>query len=414
MTGLLACAGPPVDTEPDLNSELRTTEPAMEPASSMDPSREATPPGVEWQHLETSPGGSWGMDVSAALDGSLVAAGWIAMGQGQRTDGLIRRLEGDGTTRWSKTFGGPRMDQLKSVLESSSGDLVAGGTTRSQGETRDQDGWLLRLNSEGETRWEHFYGGSGDDQLYRVTELRDGSLAAVGVTTTDTAGAEDLWLVLVDAEGSLLWERRWGGERSDWGYGVVESEEGLIVVGASASGERLDLEGWILHVDLAGDLLWQRVLGETGSDELMDVVSSGNSFFAAGHTAAAGELGQFWLVRFGPEGTIDWQRQYGGPYLDMAMALAINPAGELLLAGGSTPARNALPDSWVLEVDTEGAILGQEIWGGPLSEVWHGVVWTQQDDAVVVGYGHLEGQEPKTLWVSRIKSLTAALGEAEP
>jgi len=74
-----------------------------------------------------------------------------------------------------------------------------------------------------------------------------------------------LWLLRLDRDGDVLWEKTFKKHRDDYveAGGMAEIEEGRIVVAAWSS----RVEGlWILCVDREGDLLWERT-------EMNDLVS---------------------------------------------------------------------------------------------------------------------------------------------
>jgi hypothetical protein len=64
----------------------------------------------------------------------------------------------------------------------------------------------------------------------------------------------DLYLLKIDGNGKVLWERTYGGESDDAGYDVLALKEGYLIVGEKKTDRRRDSDVWVLKVDLNGRL----------------------------------------------------------------------------------------------------------------------------------------------------------------
>ena len=96
----------------------------------------------------------------------------------------------------------------------------------------------------------------------------------------------DVYAALVSEEGTIIWERTFGGSCQDWARYCIEIEDGFIIAGQSCSddgdltvnngGEDL----WIIKLSADGELLWQKTVGETTLDSVVDMVKTQDSGFA--------------------------------------------------------------------------------------------------------------------------------------
>src|SRR6185436_13747219 len=72
---------------------------------------------------------------------------------------------------------------------------------------------------------------------------------------------------------SIEWQKCLGGSDKDWGYSIQQTtDEGYIVAGWSVSVDG-DVSGnhglrdcWIVKLDSAGNILWQKCLGGSADD----------------------------------------------------------------------------------------------------------------------------------------------------
>ena len=146
--------------------------------------------------------------------------------------------------------------------------------------------------------WERTFGGAGDDFSGSVVELADGGLVVAGSTDSKGAGGHDAWVLRLDGAGRILWERTFGGTGDDFSRSIVElADGGFVVAGSTDSKGAGDRDVWLLRLDGAGSLLWDRTFDSTGNDGAGPVVAVGDGGFAfASSTEAAGER-DIWVVR---------------------------------------------------------------------------------------------------------------------
>jgi hypothetical protein len=146
-----------------------------------------------------------------------------------------------GEAEWSKKYGkGDEWDRAKCVVESPGGGYTLVGRTQSYG-AGDWDVWLIKTDEQGNELWTDFrrtFGGTSWDEGQCVQPTRDGGYIIAGMTRSSTYGAiwEDAWLIKTDASGQEEWNKNLGGEAFDFGYSVVQTDDGgYALVGESNS-----------------------------------------------------------------------------------------------------------------------------------------------------------------------------------
>lgn len=124
-------------------------------------------------------------------------------------------------------------------------------------------------------------------------------------------GKEDFWVVKIDGSGNLLWEKTYGGTQKDVGYNIAIAASGYVISGFTESND-IDVSGnhsalgdfWVINIDANGSLKWQRALGGTGIESACCIVPKQNvSFVVLGKSDGLGGdisnyigLNDFWLV----------------------------------------------------------------------------------------------------------------------
>lgn len=236
-------------------------------------------------------------------------------------------LYGEGLTEeWNRTYGGRYGDGAWSVQETNDGGYILVGHTATRGEGSDL--WLVRVDPDGNPLWSRIMGGSGEDVGYFVRETADSGYIIAGSTNSFGLGEERLWLIRMDGNGSLLWDKTFGGfvhSSGDGGWSVDETDDGgYIATGYTQSKSigRKDL--WLIRTDSNGNLLWDRCYGGADEDVGLSVLQSQDGgFIVAGRTASLGKRGDdIWLLKTDDQGVMSWNVSYGGDKDDVAFQVA--------------------------------------------------------------------------------------------
>jgi hypothetical protein len=108
-------------------------------------------------------------------------------------DSWVIKLEEEFYSEWEHTYGGGKNEEWVSVVQFEDSYLLA-GFTESMGEGK-TDGWLMKLDKKGKTLWEKNYGDVGDDQIDKLIKTKDGGYIFVGSTDSLGEGKKDFWIV---------------------------------------------------------------------------------------------------------------------------------------------------------------------------------------------------------------------------
>src|SRR4051812_30986258 len=104
---------------------------------------------------------------------------------------------------FQKTYGGTGFDIGLAVEQTFDKGFVVGGYTYSYGAGQ-QDYYLLKTDSTGDTLWTKTYGGAINDATRSFQQTDDGYIIA-GATNSFGSGSYDVYLVKTDFNGNLMW-----------------------------------------------------------------------------------------------------------------------------------------------------------------------------------------------------------------
>ncbi len=242
----------------------------------------------------------------ATADGGFLIGGFtfstsggdITQGTFGNTDFWVVRLDADGNALWNRRYGGSDLDKMTAVVATPDGGFLLGGYTWSSS-SGDMNGInrggmdyaVMKINASGVRQWTRMVGSSGQDYLYDVQLATDGSIYLIGESNGPVSGNKsqasfggiDTWVVKLNASGTLLWDRTFGGSGADspiYTRATITPDGGLLFVSRSTSGiggnrtvPQLGFsDAWTVRVSSTGVKLWDRSVGAVSNIWLEDMV----------------------------------------------------------------------------------------------------------------------------------------------
>jgi len=166
-------------------------------------------------------------------------------------DAYVVKVNKKGKREWFHAYGGKDDEVAHDIIETENGYILV-GTTNSFG-LNYKDVYVVKIDKNGKTIWQHSYGGKYDDEGYAITKSPDGGFVIVGKTETRRNG-DDLYLLKIDKNGKTKWSRTYGGESDDVGYDIITTKDGYLIVGDKKTDRSRDSNVWVLKTDLNGKL----------------------------------------------------------------------------------------------------------------------------------------------------------------
>ncbi|MDR0665109.1 MAG: hypothetical protein LBF86_06275, partial [Helicobacteraceae bacterium] len=144
-------------------------------------------------------------------------------------------------------------------------------------------------------------GGSDYDYATSIQQTKDNGYTVAGYSysndgdVTENYGNYDFWIVKLNANGAIVWQKSLGGSNSDWATSIQQTKDnGYIIAGYSYSTDG-------------------NVTGHHGSTDNTDC----------------------WIVKLNANGAIEWQKSLGGSDYDYANSIQQTSDGGYIIAGSS-------------------------------------------------------------------------------
>jgi|GEM_PF-3554581 len=256
-----------------------------------------------------------GHDVCSQLlvtnDGGLLITGTMTLTETGYKNLWLIKTDSAGNIKWSNTFGG-NLDEwgLKSY-QTKDGGFITAGQTKSYGQGN-WDVFLVKTDSNGVALWENTFGGSANEYGNCVEQLPDGGYIVSGLTYSSGNGSGDIMLIRTDPNGNQIWQQTYGGDQQDGVYCLTQNQrgDGYIAIGWTNSYGAGNQDLWLIQVDRDGNLVWDKTYGGTSYDcgiFISKTVDGG--YICSGWTMSFGH-GHYdsWLLKIAPDGNINqWE-----------------------------------------------------------------------------------------------------------
>lgn len=309
---------------------------------------------------------------------------------------------------WQKTMGGNQIDGFSSCVVGNDSGFLVGGTSNSgiNGDKNESsrgstDVWIIKFTENGTVDWQKTIGGSGSDGLYQIINESDGYILAAtsssnisGEKSEDRRGLSDYWLFKINNQGSIIWQKTIGGDRSDMQTSVLKTLDNEIIIGgfsdSNISGEKTENrrgaigehDFWIIKLNGNNEIEWQRTIGGNLDDRLYSILSTldgGYIFSGDSNSNSSAEknencFGEYdiWIVKLNSNGEIEWQKTLGGSGLEVFGDVIVTDDGGFLvgcysnssISGNKTQDSNGLSDFWLVKLSSSGVIDWQKVIGG--------------------------------------------------
>ncbi len=336
---------------------------------------------------------------------------------------------------WQKSLGGSLHEDVLEVQRTADGGSIAVGYTVSQasGDKTENnfssavdttDIWVVKLDAQGAIQWENTISANSFDMVESVKQMADGSYIIgansysniSGDKTENSYGKQDYWLIKLDANGVIQWQKTMGGTGTDNLNDIqITADGGFIAGGYSDSGISGNKtvaslgynDMWIIKFDANGNELWQKAHGTSQHDILNELKqTSDGGYILGGHIYGFSPpqnltvygAYDFLVIKIDAAGNLEWQKTYGGSDDDYIESLQQTTDGGYILGGYSRSNISGVKtensnggsngDYWLVKIDASGNMQWQNDIGGSSLEWMKTVRQTQDGGYILGGYSY--------------------------
>ena len=394
-------------------------------------------------------------------------------------DLFIAKINSNGDVVWKKNYGTDQVEIGYDIAEDANGDFIAVGLANHA--TRSSEIWVLKIDKSGQQLWERKYGLKNSDAGRSVFITKDARIIIGGEQEGEATGVNHaLWLVL-DKNGNRIKENTYGGDyffktqkeedRAMFGVQKVKGEScnkliaskngGFLFVGYTITKAKEDLatDGWVVKLDEAGQLVWDKALGAVGGDNILDIMENDKGeIFTVGtyYDKFNGKI-SIWLTKLDTNGNLIFEKQFGDKDFSAGKVGVLLGNDEIIMSGftsGSAPTnlqtintdtiskqrydellfdgwqefyhkgsdgeewkislKKILPlteeqqkirtdrDAWLGKADASGNLIWKKTLGGIDDDEAFSMIKDEKGNLIVVGYTRSQGKGLKDIWILKL------------
>ncbi|BFO66997.1 T9SS type A sorting domain-containing protein [Chryseobacterium sp. KCF3-3] len=355
-----------------------------------------------WEKYFSGPNHDYLSATVTTQDGGFLLTGTSYSGKGLDkkedskggSDIWLIRINEFGDELWQKTLGSSSDEEARAVIQTTDlGFFVAGNIQNASKGYGSKDVLITKLDKNGKELSQLILGGKGLDEVAKMIPTRDGG-ALLGIYSrssevrasgsendsgmrgagsasnvqnsnpvsrnskqTENFGEGDYWIVKLDKNGKVEWEKNFGGKGDDHLRTLALTSTGFIIGGESRSersgnktvGIEEGTDLWLISLNERGEEQWQKSYSFGNRDILMGMSvlhsaddNSSKGILLGGYTQAEGRIQTddetFWMLYLDQNGNEQWRKHVKGESRQKEERLSdlkLNRDGSIILAGTS-------------------------------------------------------------------------------
>lgn len=353
---------------------------------------------AEAQTIFTKLYGGEGTDSNRSLvvtsDGGYISVGHATTSSGSLgyADFLVIRTDANGEAVWQKMYGGSGVEHAFEIIEAHDGNYIIAGFSTSPAGAGGQDAYLIKIDGNGNLIWEKYYGGTGTDGIESVQRTDDGGYITCGYSTSSgTNGGKDVFVVKTDDSGNEVWSKKIGGSSDDWGNIIRNAVDGgYIIIGYTISEGAGMGDYYLVKISSGGDYEWSKTYGGAEADEGKYIkTTSDGGYIITGDTRSEGAGDDdIKVIKTDAVGNEEWSKTYGGEKKEASKMIETTSDGGYIIAGITRSFGLYNPDMWVVKINSAGSMQWDKKFGFSGHE--HGYAAKELADGNYILLGHTD------------------------
>lgn len=235
------------------------------------------------------------------------------------TDLLLVKMNSQGDTIWTKTYGGTETDYGRDIIITSDDNLLIVGMTISFGASENGNIYLVKLNFDGDTLWTHHFLNQDLKAPSSLIETLDGNYLITGYNNTQ----KGLCFLKTNSNGEKLWDKNINAGLKKYGYSTIELSNGDLMT----CGEYFYEYGskvLVIKTDSQGDEIWEKVYGGNNKSVFGNSIRQNidGTFTIIGSAFNINPINRdIILFKIDQNGNEEWFKKFGSSETDRGVSL---------------------------------------------------------------------------------------------
>jgi uncharacterized delta-60 repeat protein len=340
---------------------------------------------IQW--ADTIDNGDWDGAFSVAVDNvnNIIVAGCSFIGG--NNDYFIVKYDPNGTVLWQDTIDNGQEDYAEAVAVDNSNNIIVTGYCTIGG---DYDYFTVKYDANGTILWQDTLDNNGLYDIARGVAV-DNANNIIVTGYCDVGGDCVYFTVKYDSNGTIIWADTLDSGPLDSAFGVaIDNVNNIIVTGYTSTGVNNDY--FTVKYDSNGTIIWQDTIDNHQFDQAYGVaVDNANNIIVTGCSGESLDDYDFFTVKYDSNGTILWCDTFdNNDHDDVAYGVAVDNTNNIYITGHSLELSGDY-DYVTMKYDSSGTILWYDTLDNGDDDIAHAIAVDNAHNIIVAGKSYIEG-----------------------
>lgn len=335
-----------------------------------------------------------GKDIIQTADSGYIILGSTSSFGNGSSDFYVIKLDSNFQVEWTNAYGGPQIETGESILPADDGGYHLLGSTNSFG-SGGYDVYYVKIDAQGEFEYDDSFGGSNWDFGYDMVYTPEGDIMVVGETYSFNGGDAQAYVLKLDEFATIQWEKTIGGSKHDLARSIILTEDShCVFTGENESiRDSMSTDIWLYKMDTDGKLIWQEIYGGKEEDIGADLVEDDSFFYITGSSKSYSRENDFneHVIKTNLDGSFLWYRDrkdngFGQNLDDLGLSIFARPNGRILVTGSGKTFGSGSSDFIISDLNDSGFENSESgSFGGVLTDIGHKIFCNNNFDIFILG-----------------------------
>ena len=303
------------------------------------------------------------------------------------SDIFLLKTDQFGNEIWFQSYGGSQFDEARHFQQTPDEGFIISGITNSYG-LGEEDVWVIKTNSLGLIEWNRSFGGSQNDRGSQILQTDESGFILIGEKHNDELGDSDLWLLKINSQGEISWEKTLGGTENDKGYDIKITNSGdYLLLGSTSSFGNGGSDIWLIKTDQNGNEIWSQTYGSSNNEYGRSIINTddGGYLIFATSESFGNDNTDLHNIKIDSIGVEEWNKSFGGFYGKNGNVIQKSPNGGYILISSRYNYNNNSYNMWLIKMNTSGNTEWTKTFGNINDDHGYGIAVTSDGGYILTG-----------------------------
>jgi hypothetical protein len=226
------------------------------------------------------------------------------------------------------------------------------------------------------------FSASGDDVIEWIIPSNDGNLVLAGNTNSFDPSGDGL-IIKTDQHGNVIWSKIFGGPGWDEIVKIIScADSGYVTIGYTNSYGQGDRDAWITRISEDGEVVWSYSFGTYYWDAARGIIQTKRGdFIVVGHEES---FDVAFILDLNSHGELQWKKEFYQDIVIWFNEVYENDERELYFTGAINHDGFGIHDTFIMETDSTGEIVRCKYYGEYDNDSFRSLI-PYQDGFLAVG-----------------------------